>query len=103
MEGTWPSFARRGAANHLGAVVERRLRMKGAVLAGKALANDLGVLADEDGHYGRPFGSLPPLEKGRSAVAAERQRSEGGRVGIIADVRTSAIFAAMNSSTPVRF
>src|SRR6185437_13147534 len=53
-----PAFARRGAADHLGAVVERRLRMEGAVFAGEALADDLGVLVDEDRHYWAPFTAL---------------------------------------------
>src|SRR4029079_2396449 len=45
------AFARRGAADHLGAVGDRLLRMEGAVLACEALADDLGVLVDEDTHY----------------------------------------------------
>src|SRR2546429_1168150 len=45
-----PAFAGRGAADHLGAVGNGSLGMKGAVLAGKALANDLGVFVDQDGH-----------------------------------------------------
>src|SRR4051812_35003948 len=49
------AFARRRAADHLGAVVDRGLRMEGAVLAGEALANDLGILVDEDGHQALPF------------------------------------------------
>src|SRR5258708_17400577 len=49
------AFARRGAADHLGTVVDRGLRMEGAVLAGEALADDLGVLVDEDGHQFEPF------------------------------------------------
>src|SRR5271170_6825703 len=45
------AFAGRGAADHLGAVGNRLLGMKRAVLAGKALADDFGVLVDEDGHH----------------------------------------------------
>jgi hypothetical protein len=44
------AFARRGTADHLGAIGDRLLGMERAVLAGKALADDLGVLVDEDGH-----------------------------------------------------
>ena len=44
------AFAGRDAADHLGAVGDRLLGMEGAVLAGEALADDLGVLVDEDGH-----------------------------------------------------
>jgi hypothetical protein len=29
--------------------------MEGAVLAGEALADDFGVLVDEDGHQTKPF------------------------------------------------
>src|SRR6185437_9214274 len=42
------AFAGRGTADHFRAVVDRRLRMEGAVLAGETLADDLGVLVDED-------------------------------------------------------
>src|SRR5262249_17452690 len=44
------AFARRCAANHLGAVGDRLLGMKRAVLAGETLADDLGALVDENGH-----------------------------------------------------
>src|SRR6202162_3203589 len=52
------AFAGRGAADHLSAVGNRHLGMEGAVLAGEALADDLGVLVDEDGHYAPPFTAL---------------------------------------------
>src|ERR1700704_4210024 len=44
------AFAGRSAADHLGAVGGRLLGMERAVLAGEALADDAGVLVDEDGH-----------------------------------------------------
>jgi hypothetical protein len=44
------ALARRDAADHLGAVGDRCFGMEGAVLAGEALADDLGVLVDQDGH-----------------------------------------------------
>ena len=44
------AFAGRGATDHLGAIGDRRFGMKGAVLARKALANDFGILVDQDGH-----------------------------------------------------
>ena len=44
------AFAWCRAADHFGAVLDRGLRMEGAVLAGEALADDLGVLVDQDGH-----------------------------------------------------
>ena len=39
------AFARRDAADHLGAVGDRLLGMEGALRAGEALADDLGVAA----------------------------------------------------------
>src|SRR5690242_8741825 len=44
------ALARRDAAHKLGAISNRLLRMKRAVLAGKALGDDLCVGVDEDGH-----------------------------------------------------
>src|SRR6266568_2899009 len=49
------AFAGRGAADHLGAVGDRLLGMEGAVLAGKALADDLGTFVDEDAHHAAFF------------------------------------------------
>ena len=49
------AFARRHAAHHLGAVGDRLLGMEGALRAGEALADDLGVLVDQNGHQ---FASL---------------------------------------------
>src|SRR5688500_8792045 len=45
------AFARRHAADHLRAIGNRLLGMKRAVLAGETLADNFGVLVDEDGHY----------------------------------------------------
>src|SRR5262249_23663858 len=53
-----PAFARRCATDHLGAVGNRRLRMERAILAGEALANNFGVLVDENSHYAAPFTAL---------------------------------------------
>ena len=52
------AFAGRDAADHLGAVGDGLLGMEGALVAGEALADDLGVLVDEDGHYFVPFTAL---------------------------------------------
>ena len=52
------ALARRHAAHHLGAVGDRLLGMEGALRAGEALADDLGVLVDQDGHQ---FASLTAL------------------------------------------
>src|SRR5690348_3039921 len=45
------ALAGRDAANQFGAVVQRLLRMEGALVTGKALADDLGVLVDQYGHF----------------------------------------------------
>ena len=44
------AFAGRYAADHLGAVGDGLLGVEGALGAGDALADHLGVLVDEDGH-----------------------------------------------------
>src|SRR3546814_17288734 len=46
-----PAFARRHPGDHLGAVIERLLRMASAGLAGHALGNDLSVRVDENAHF----------------------------------------------------
>ena len=65
------AFARRRAADHLGAVVDRGLRMEGAVLAGEALADDLGVLVDQDGHQAEPFTAFTIFCAASSRSSAE--------------------------------
>src|SRR6202171_3005802 len=49
------SLSRRYAADHSGAVKHGLLGMKGAVLAGKALADDLGIAVNQYGHYAASF------------------------------------------------
>src|SRR6185312_6764827 len=49
------AFARRHAAHHLGAVGNRLLGVEGTLAAGEALADDLGVLVDQDGHHSASF------------------------------------------------
>src|SRR5437016_1029310 len=44
------AFARRGAADHFGAIGNRLLGMERAILAGETLADHAGVLIDEDAH-----------------------------------------------------
>src|SRR6185312_15986800 len=44
------ALAGRNAADQLGAVIQRLLRMEGALLAGEALADDLGVFVDQYAH-----------------------------------------------------
>ena len=56
-----PALARRDAADHLRAVGNRLFGMEGALLAGEALADDLGVFVDEDAHFAllhRLFGRI---------------------------------------------
>ena len=45
-----PALPRRRPADHDGPVGHRLFGMEGAVLAGEALAQDLGVAIDQDGH-----------------------------------------------------
>ena len=45
-----PALARRHPADHFGAIGEGLLRVKCALRAGEALADDFGVGVDEDGH-----------------------------------------------------
>ena len=70
------AFAGRGAADHLGAVGDRLLGMEGAVLAGEALADDFGVLVDEDGHQAASFTALTIF------CAASSRSSAGGDVEV---------------------
>src|SRR5258707_15577448 len=52
------TFARRRPADHPGAISDRSLRVKGAVLAGEALADDLGLIIDQNCHHAVPFTAL---------------------------------------------
>ena len=72
------ALAGRGAADHAGAVIDGRLRMKGAVLAGKTLAEDLGVAVDEDGHAFLLKGG--PRKRSLSGRAQAREDA-----GVVAD------------------
>src|SRR5580700_6695312 len=65
------AFAGRHAADHFGAVSDCLLGMKGAVLAGEALADDLGVFVDEDGHYAASFTALTIFCAASSRSSAE--------------------------------
>ena len=47
------AFAGRDAADHLGAVGDRLLGMERALGAGEALADDLGIFVDKNGHVQR--------------------------------------------------
>ena len=49
------AFAGGDAADHLGAVSDGLLGVEGALRAGDALTNDLGVLVDQDGHAALRF------------------------------------------------
>src|SRR5579863_7905379 len=65
------AFARRGAAHHLGAIGDCLFGMKGALAAGKALADDPGVLVDENGHYLEPFTALTTFSAASARSLAE--------------------------------
>jgi hypothetical protein len=53
VEMVMPAFAGRHAADHLGAVGDGLFGVEGALRAGEALADHLGVFVDENGHIGR--------------------------------------------------
>src|SRR5688572_877879 len=55
------ALARRDAADHLRAIGDGLLGVKGAGLAGEALADDLGVPVDQNGHQARPPAVLMAL------------------------------------------
>src|SRR5580700_1777695 len=65
------AFAGRHAADHFCAVGDRLLGMEGAVLAGEALADDFGVLVDEDGHHAASFTALTIFCAASSRSSAE--------------------------------
>ena len=76
------AFARRGTADHLGAVGDRLLGMEGAVLAGKSLADDFGVLVDENGHASTARVRLDAAVSGRYpefSSASHRPRAASRR------------------------
>src|ERR1700742_4302479 len=66
------AFAGRGAADHLGAIGNRRFRMERAVLAGESLADDLGVAVDQNRHY------RAPLATALTIFCAASSRSSAG-------------------------
>src|SRR5215213_867621 len=66
-----PPFARRRAADHFRAVVDRGLRMEGAVLAGETLADELSVSVDQDGHQAEPFTAFTIFCAASSRSSAE--------------------------------
>src|SRR5438132_9298840 len=65
------AFARRGAADNFGAIGNRLLGMERAVLAGETLADDAGVLVDEDGHHAASFTALTIFCAASSRSSAE--------------------------------
>src|SRR6202012_1546859 len=65
------AFTRRGAARHLGAIGDGLFGMEGALGAGEALADDLGILVDENGHYLEPSTPLPPFPAASARSFAE--------------------------------
>src|SRR6185312_8765301 len=66
------AFARRGAAHHLGAIGDGLFGMEGPLRASKALADDLGVLVDENGHVTyEPFTALTTFWAASARLSAE--------------------------------
>ena len=76
VEVLFAATARRDAADHLGAVLDALLGVKGALLAGEALADHAGVLVDENAHaYLLTFGGQ------RDDLARRVGEIGGGRDG----------------------
>src|SRR5262249_29257072 len=66
------AFARRGATHHLGAIGDGLLGMEGALRAGEALADDLGVLVDKNGHeIYEPFTALTTFWAASARLSAD--------------------------------
>ena len=84
------AFAGRGAADHLRAVGDRLLGMEGAVLAGEALADDLGVLVDEDGHHAAFFTASTIFCAASSRSSAEKHVEPGFLDDLLAELDIGA-------------
>src|SRR5580700_1286455 len=65
------AFARGGAAHHLGAIGDGLLGMEGALIAGEALADHLGVLVDQNGHYLEPLTAFTTFSAASARSLAE--------------------------------
>src|SRR5262249_27766014 len=65
------AFARRDAAHHLGAVGDRLLGVEGALRAGEALADDLGVLVDQDGHQAASLTAVTNFSRASARFSAD--------------------------------
>src|SRR5215831_20430941 len=65
------AFAGRGAADHFRPIGDGLLRVESALVAREALADDLGVLVDEDGHYFCPFTALTIFSAASARLSAE--------------------------------
>jgi hypothetical protein len=65
------AFARRHAADHPGAVGQGLLRVEGPLRAGEALADDLGVLVDQNRHHAASFTALTTLSAASSKSSAD--------------------------------
>ena len=98
------AFARRGAADHLGAVGDRLLGVERAVLASEALADHFGVLVDENSHVrgedepfhsihhvaggdDRPTGRVPVVDVALLHAVGRHQRDPEVAVHVAADDR----------------
>src|SRR5690606_19695125 len=65
------ALARRGAADHLGAIGDGGFRMEGSLVAGEALADDARILVDENGHYFEPFTAATTFCAASARLSAE--------------------------------
>ena len=84
------AFARRHAADHLGAVGDRLLGMEGALRAGEALADHLGVRVDEDRHQAASFTAVTTFCGGVGEILGRDDRQAGLAQDLLAELDIGA-------------
>src|SRR5688572_20076265 len=87
------AFARRDAAHHPGAVGDRLLGMEGALRAGEALADDLGVLVDQHCHGSGLLHRFDNLFGGVRQIVGAEDRQAGLRQYLLAQLHIGAFEA----------
>ena len=91
-----PALPRSDAADHLGAVSERLLRVERAGLAGHPLGDDLGVAVDEDAHATASSARLLSicLQASSSSFTASTLTLKFSRASALSSISTIALDAA---------
>ena len=68
--GPFASLARRHTSDHIGAVVDHLLGVKGALTSGDALHNQTGIVVNQDAHALAPFAAATAFSAASAKVAA---------------------------------